>query len=89
MKWDEKIQLLQSLLNLGKTENVIDGTEFLTGDNIAHLSHENKAEACALRGMAYYRRQDFGHAGFWFTVALGSDPANERALYGMAYLAVK
>ncbi|MFY9457935.1 MAG: hypothetical protein WAP23_03355 [Candidatus Spechtbacterales bacterium] len=87
MDWEKKIANTQQLLNEGKTKEVLDETQFLMGDDIAHLSHKNKAEACALRGMAYYRRKDFGHAGFWFTVALDSDPANERAIYGMAYIA--
>ncbi len=87
MKWKEKLANLQALLAEGKTEEVIDQTQFLDS-GYTRLSPENKAEACAFRGMAYYRRKDFGHAHFWFMIALGSDPQNERAIYGMAYLAV-
>jgi len=80
---------VQSLLDNGETSKVLWVVRE-TADSrswaVDALPSE-KAELYALLGMAYYSRKNFASAKTYLKRALLFDPANERAIYGMAYLA--
>lgn len=85
----ETIERLDALLKEGRTEEVLEIGLPLC-DPLSPIFREElqqSAELQACVGMAYYRRKDFGYALMHFYQSLLLDPANERAIYGMAYIA--
>jgi hypothetical protein len=103
MSREEKIARLDALLKEGKTEEVISEIqdEFTTiycPVSVAKIDNDDdwfeaeypsdyRSELFALKGMAFYRRKEFDIARANFGMSLSINAQNERAIYGMAYLA--
>jgi tetratricopeptide (TPR) repeat protein len=90
MEMEKEIRYLDALLKEGKTGDVLKiGVPLCNphSPEFQEATQEQCAELQAVVGMAYYRRKEFENAQTYFNMSLVLDPANERALYGMAYLA--
>ncbi len=84
----EIVDRVDALLGEGRIEDVIKQVNQLLLDIFTgNSSQDYFAELLAIRGMAFYRRKNFEDARTDFRFSLSTDPANERAIYGMAYLA--
>lgn len=90
MNWKKELAKLETLLAEGKTEEILEKTSWML-DAKNWLSEnstaQDKEEVWAIRGMAWYRRKEFQEARDCFELSLIDNNSNERATYGMAYLA--
>lgn len=88
MNWEKELEKLEALLAQGKTDELLEAAEpLMTKTPSSKSAPKERAEVVALIGMARYRRKEFDEARKRFDEALVRDPENERATYGMAYLA--
>ena len=89
MDWEQTYKHLTDLLDRDKTEEVLAKTQWMLPSQhwfSEYASKHDKAEAWALRGMAFYRRNELGRARTSLDSALGYNPANKRALQGIQSL---